>query len=121
MAAQQVSIFCSKAKLQMPTVKYEQAEGSQEPSCTCKVTLHAYFDADKAGFPEMTFQESARNKKASKAAAMTKAHEFLASTAAYKKVMGAAQVGAMQETILPFLPTHRVKLSSPALNHIAHY
>ena len=90
--AQQVSVFCTKAKVQAPTVEYKQAEASQEPSCTCILTLHAYFDADNDGFPEMTFQETARTKKASRAAAMAKAHEFLASNTAFKKLMFAAQV-----------------------------
>lgn len=92
--AQQVSIFCSKTKLKPPTVEFEQAAASQEPSCTCTVTLHAYFDADNDGFPEMTFQGTSRTKKASKHAAMTKALEFLSSNAAYKKV-NAVQVSGM--------------------------
>lgn len=90
--AQHVSVFCSKAKVQLPTVEFQQGESSQEPSCTCKVTLHAYFDAENDGFPEMTFQETARTKKASKGAAMAQVHEFLSGTTAFKKLMFAAQV-----------------------------
>jgi hypothetical protein len=112
--AQQVSIFCSKTKLQQPTVEFEHAEGSNEPSCTCKVTLHAYFDAENDGFPEMTFHETARTKKASKGAAMKKASEFLSNTAVYKKVMLNAQVSSFVqlEGMLP----HLCRYSSTALN-----
>jgi hypothetical protein len=95
--AQQVSIFCSKTKLQQPTVEFEHAEGSKEPSCTCKVTLHAYFDAENDGFHEMTFQETARTKRASKGAAMNKAFEFLSNTPVYKKVVLNAQVSGFVE------------------------
>lgn len=92
--AQQVSTFCSKAKLAPPTVEFEQAEASKEPSCTCTVTLHAYLDADNDGFPEMTFRATARAKKASKNAAMAQALEFLSTNRAYMKVT-AVQVSGL--------------------------
>lgn len=114
--AQQVSNFCSKTKQQMPTVEFEQAQGSQEPCCTCTVTLHAYFDADNDGFPEMTFTETARTKKASKGAAMAKTHEFLASTAVYKKVMSAAQVSGPRDSWRqPVLPPGAFRTLSTSL------
>jgi hypothetical protein len=90
--AQVVQAFCSKAKgCKQPTIEFEEKK-PPDPSFTCKITLHAYCDGDNDGFPEMMFQDSARAKKAAKAAAMNKLHSFLSGTPVFKKVMKPVQV-----------------------------
>jgi hypothetical protein len=94
--AESIQIHNFVHKLKVPPLKVDvaPAEGKQA-GFNCTIALGPAF-ADGQGFPEMSFSDSARSKKAAKAAAMKKAHAFLAQQPIFQHTLQAMQTSKPQ-------------------------
>ena len=87
-----VHTFFSKMKLPPPGVSWEALD-SDASTFECTIKLPAAF-IEGQGFPEITFSDTGKNKKAAKNAAMKQAHAFLMQQPVYKNRLQSEQVKA---------------------------